>query len=172
MEVYIKSVINQWGSYKSNAEKTFVQLTDDQLFWQANEESNSIATIVKHMHGNMLSRWTDFLVSDGEKAWRKRDDEFENDLTTRAGIMQLWEEGWACAINAIKDLKDADLDREIWIRGESHSVLDAIQRQLAHYPYHIGQIVFLGKLQVGNKWDSLSIPKGKSKEFNEKMKKK
>ena len=172
MSAYIESVLKQWQSYKMVAEKTFDQLEDEQLFWQPHEESNSIATIVKHMHGNMLSRWTDFLTSDGEKEWRKREAEFENDVQSRKEMLVIWEQGWNCTFNAVKNLKDADLTQEIQIRYESHTVLDAIQRQLAHYPYHIGQIVYVGKLAIGENWKSLSIAKGKSQEFLNKMEQK
>ncbi len=172
MSAYIESVLKQWQSYKMVAEKTFDQLEDQQLLWQPHEESNSIATIVKHMHGNMLSRWTDFLDSDGEKDWRKRDEEFENDVQSRQEMLTIWEEGWKCTFDAVKNLTDDDLTKEIHIRHEAHTVLDAIQRQLAHYPYHIGQIVFVGKLIVGEDWTTLSIAKGKSQEFLTKMEQK
>ncbi len=163
---YLTSIKKRFEIYKDLGDKTFAQLTDDQLFWQFNEESNSIAIIVKHLWGNMLSRWTDFLTSDGEKEWRKRDAEFENDLSSREEFLIKWEEGWNCLLNAIKPLTEDDLSKEILIRNETLSVVDAINRQLAHYAYHVGQIVFIGKMLSGNHWTSLSVPKGKSKEYN------
>jgi hypothetical protein len=147
-------------------EKTFSQVSDEALFWQYNEESNSIATIVKHLWGNMLSRWTGFLTSDGEKEWRKREEEFDNDISTRKEMMDKWNEGWECLFNALNSLTDNDLDKIIYIRNMGHSITEAINRQLAHYPYHVGQIVFIGKMTSENTWNSLSIPRGKSKEYN------
>ena len=163
---YLQSTIKQFEYYKMLGEKTFAQVSDEALFWQYNEESNSIATIVKHLWGNMLSRWTDFLTSDGEKEWRKREEEFENDITTRKEMMDKWNEGWQCLFNALNSLTDNDLDEIIYIRNMGHSITEAINRQLAHYPYHIGQIVSIGKMASENNWQSLSIPRGKSKEYN------
>lgn len=163
---YLQSSIKQFEYYKMLGEKTFAQVSDKALFWQYNEESNSIATIVKHLWGNMLSRWTDFLTSDGEKEWRKREEEFENDITTRKEMIDKWNEGWQCLSDALNSLKDNDLDKIIYIRNMGHSITEAINRQLAHYPYHIGQIVFIGKMASENNWQSLSIPRGKSKEYN------
>jgi hypothetical protein len=148
-------------------EKTFAQLTDEQLFNQINSESNSIATIIKHLRGNMLSRWTDFLTTDGEKEWRKRDDEFENDISTRKELLVKWEEGWSCLFNALNSITDSDLSKVIYIRNHGHTILEAINRQLSHYPHHIGQIVFIGKMLSDKNWNSLSIPKGSSKEYNQ-----
>ncbi|MBL7933641.1 MAG: DUF1572 family protein, partial [Bacteroidia bacterium] len=147
-------------------EKTFSQLSDEQLFWKPNDESNSIGTIAKHLWGNMLSRWTDFLTSDGEKDWRDRDAEFENDIQTREELLKKWNEGWKCLFDTLNGLNEKDLDKEIYIRNQGHSVMEAINRQLAHYPYHVGQIVFIGKLAVNQNWKSLSIPRGSSKQFN------
>ena len=163
---YLESAIKQFEYYKMLGEKTFVQLTDEQLFWQYNQESNSIATIVKHLWGNMLSRWTDFLTTDGEKEWRKRDAEFDNDIADKAELLSKWNEGWYCLFNALNPLTEDDLSKEIFIRNQGHSVIEAINRQLAHYPYHIGQIVFIGKIICNDNWTSLSIPKGNSKEYN------
>lgn len=163
---YLESVKKQFEYYKMLGEKTFAQLTDEQLFWQYNEESNSIAILVKHLWGNMLSRWTDFLTSDGEKEWRKRDAEFDNDIADRAELLAKWNEGWACLFNAINPLTEKDLTKEIFIRNQGHSITEAINRQLAHYSYHVGQIVFIGKMLRDEKWDSLSIPRGNSKEYN------
>jgi len=166
MKTYLESAKKQFNYYKSLGEKTFAQIPDEGLFWQYNEESNSVATIVKHLSGNMLSRWTDFLTSDGEKPWRNRDAEFENDIKTREELLPVWNTGWDCLFNALDSIKDSDWEKDIYIRNERHSIPDAINRQLAHYPYHIGQIVFIGKMVSGNSWYSLSIPKGKSEVFN------
>ncbi len=148
--------------YKNLGEKTFSQVSDEALFYMFNDMSNSIAIIVKHLWGNMLSRWTDFLTTDGEKEWRQRDAEFDNDIRDRSEMIAKWEEGWRCLFIALDNLTDTDLEREVFIRHESHTVLDAIQRQLAHYAYHIGQIVYLGKMAQGDDWISLSIPKKKA----------
>lgn len=163
---YLESTIKQFEYYKMLGDKTFAQLNEEQLFWQFNEESNSIAMIVKHLCGNMLSRFTDFLTSDGEKEWRNRDAEFENDIINKADLLYKWDEGWQCLFNAINTLTEQDLSKEIYIRNQGHTVTEAINRQLAHYPYHVGQIVFLGKMLCNQNWQSLSIPKGNSKNFN------
>ncbi len=163
---YLESVIKQVEYYKLLGEKSFDQLTDEQLFWQANEASNSIATIVKHLSGNMLSRWTDFMTTDGEKEWRNRDAEFETETTSREALLQQWNEGWDCFLNALNSLQEIDLEKIIYIRNMGHTVMEAINRQLAHYPYHVGQIVFIAKLVCDESWISLSIPKGNSNEYN------
>jgi hypothetical protein len=163
---YLDSVKKQFEYYKMLGDKTFMQLEDDKLFWQYNEDSNSIASIVKHLWGNMRSRWTDFLTTDGEKEFRNRDAEFENDIQNREELLEKWNEGWNCLFNAINSLSNEDLDKIIYIRNQGHTVTEAINRQLAHYPYHIGQIVFIGKMLASNGWNSLSIPKGNSQTFN------
>ncbi len=163
---YLTSVKKQFEYYKSLGEKTFSQLTDDQLFWRYSPESNSIATIVKHLWGNMLSRWTDFLTTDGEKEWRDREAEFDNDIQSREEMMQKWNEGWACFFAALDVVNADNLGTLIYIRNQGQTVLEAINRQLAHYPYHIGQIVFIGKMVKNKDWTSLSIPRGESKQFN------
>jgi hypothetical protein len=163
---FLDSAKKQFEYYKMLGEKTFSQLSNEQLFIQLNKESNSIATIVKHLWGNMLSRWTDFLTTDGEKEWRQRDAEFNNDIADRAELLQKWNEGWICLFNAINPLTEHDLQKEIFIRNQGHSITEAINRQLAHYAYHVGQIVFIGKLLSNNKWTSLSIPKGHSTAYN------
>jgi len=163
---YIESVKKQFEYYKMLGEKTFDQVSEDQLFWQYNAESNSIAIIVKHLCGNMLSRWTNFLTSDGEKEWRQRDAEFENDIKTKIELLEKWNQGWNCLFNALHALTEDDLTKIIYIRNQGHSVIEAINRQLAHYPYHIGQIVFIGKMMCDEKWNSLSIPKGNSTTYN------
>jgi hypothetical protein len=163
---YLESAKRQFEYYKLLGEKTIARIPEEKLSWQYNEESNSIATIVKHLHGNMMSRWTDFLTTDGEKAWRQRDAEFENDMDSKERVLARWNEGWTCLFKALNDLKEDDLAKTIYIRNQGHSVMEAINRQLAHYPYHVGQIVFLGKMISGTEWESLSIPKGNSKTYN------
>lgn len=163
---YLDSVKKQFEYYKMLGDKTMALLPEDTLFWQYNEESNSVATIVKHLYGNMLSRWTDFLSSDGEKEWRNRDAEFENNVDSRAAVLQLWEEGWSCLFLALNTLSETDLTKTIYIRNQGHTVIEAINRQLAHYPYHVGQMVFIGKMICNDQWVSLSIPKGNSKQYN------
>ena len=166
MTDYLENTKKRFAYYRLLGDKTFEQLTDKDLFYKHNNDSNSIAVIIKHLHGNMVSRWTDFLTSDGEKEWRKRDDEFEESTDTREVLIKLWNQGWDCLFNTLNSLTEEDLSKTIYIRNEGHSVTDAINRQLAHYPYHVGQIVFIGKMLRGEKWNSLSIPKNASKEFN------
>jgi hypothetical protein len=163
---YIASAIKQFTQYKNLGEKAMIQVPDEKIYWQYNPESNSIATIVKHLAGNMLSRFTDFFSSDGEKIWRDRDAEFENEEMTRAELMELWEKGWVCLFNVLNALTGEDLLKKIRIRTEEHTVMEAINRQLTHYAYHVGQIVFACKIISDGQWKSLSIPKGASKEFN------
>jgi hypothetical protein len=165
-EEYLKSVTSQFEYYKKIAERTFEQLSEEQLHRQYDEESNSIATIIKHMGGNMLSRWTDFLTTDGEKDWRDRESEFNNCHMDRVKLLGKWDEGWSCLFTALSSLNKDDFDSIINIRNQRQSAMDAICRQLAHYSYHIGQIVFIGKMVLGEQWNSLSIPRGRSNEFN------
>jgi hypothetical protein len=155
--------------YKRLGEGAMAQVTDEQLFTTLDPEMNSIALIVKHMAGNLRSRWTDFLTSDGEKPNRNRDSEFEDPPTTRAALMEGWESGWACLFSALEPLSEADAERSVKIRGEAHSVMQAINRQLAHYAYHIGQIVFLAKHLQSAQWKCLSVPKGQSGQFNQRV---
>jgi hypothetical protein len=162
---YLQSVLKQFEYYKLVSEKTFAQMPDDKLFWQYNEDSNSVATIVKHLWGNMVSRWTDFLTADGEKDWRNRDAEFENDISTRQEMLEKWDTGWKVFLDAVKSLNEDDLEKIVYIRNQGHTVMEAINRQLAHYSYHVGQIVFIGKM-CADKWNSLSIPKGASSQYN------
>lgn len=163
---YLESVKKQFLYYKMLGEKAMEQLEPEQLFISTNEDTNSIAVIVKHLSGNMLSRWTDFLTSDGEKEWRNRDDEFENTIETKEELLQLWNKGWDCLFNALNPLMEEQLTTIIYIRNEGHTVMEAINRQLAHYPYHIGQIVFYAKMLKNTNWVSLSIPKNKSNSYN------
>jgi len=163
---FLSSARKEFAYYRQLGEKTFPQLSDEDLFRKPAPGSNSIAVIVKHLHGNMRSRWTDFLTSDGEKPWRQRDAEFDNDPGDREELMKRWNEGWTHLFTAIDPLMPRDLDRVVLIRTEQHTVAQAITRQLAHVPYHIGQIVLLGKLFLGNDFLWLSIPPGGSRAFN------
>lgn len=164
---YIKNIQTVFRQYKTLAEKAMSQVEDKRLFWSFNNDSNSISVIVQHISGNMLSRFTNFYEEDGEKPWRNRDREFESILTTRAEMLDAWYKGWTCLFSVIDQLQDLDLERTVYIRNEPHSVLEAINRQLAHYSYHIGQIVFLSKMVTEQDWTSLSIPKNQSKQFND-----
>lgn len=152
--------------YKGLADKAMAQIDAEALMFQLDPNSNSIALIVKHLSGNMLSRWTDFLTTDGEKTWRQRDEEFEGDYPSKEALLEAWEKGWQCLFDAIEPLTAADLDRIVYIRNEGHTVMEAIQRQIAHYGSHVGQIIFLAKHFSGENWQTLSIPKRKSDEFN------
>lgn len=163
---YLTSANKLFAYYKRIGEEAMAQVSEEKLFYLPNEESNSIAVIVQHLAGNMLSRWTDFLTTDGEKEWRNRDAEFETDSTGREELMLFWNKGWQCLETAMSTLTEDDLGKTIYIRNEGHTVLEAINRQLAHYPYHIGQIVFLAKMLHTEEWKSLSIPRNKSKEYN------
>lgn len=162
----LSGIIKQFAYYKALGERTFDQLSDEELFQEPAPGTNSVAVIVKHLWGNMLSRWTDFLSSDGEKDWRDREAEFDNDIADRAELMNKWEAGWNCLFNAITPLASEDLSRIVFIRNQEHTVEEAIFRQLAHYAYHIGQIVQLGKWMKKEQWASLSIPRGGSEVYN------
>lgn len=164
---YLVHTIELFHYYKNLGEKAINQLNEEEIQWQKNEDSNSIAIIIKHLAGNMRSRWTDFLTSDGEKTWRNRDGEFVNHFTTREELMQQWEDGWACLLAALEPLKSTDMDKIVYIRGEPHTIIDAINRQLAHYAYHIGQIVYLAKMHKAADWKSLSVPRNKSTNFDQ-----
>jgi hypothetical protein len=147
-------------------EKAMAQLPDEALFWRYNEESNSIAVIVNHITGNMLSRFTDFLTTDGEKPWRDRDKEFEAKVLGRDELMHYWNDGWDCLLKTLRSLQEEHLEEIIYIRNDGHTVVEAINRQLAHYSYHIGQIVYIAKMAVNENWESLSIPRNKSNDYN------
>lgn len=166
---FLTSSRRLFAYYKNLGERAFEQIDDADLFRQIGPQGGSIAVIVKHLSGNMLSRWTDFLTSDGEKEWRMRDREFEEDVASRADMLALWESGWACLNGALDSLTDEHLEQIVYIRNEGHTVVEAIQRHLAHYAYHVGQIVYLGRLFAGDKWQSLTIPKGASDAFNAQM---
>ncbi|PJJ08799.1 uncharacterized protein DUF1572 [Flavobacterium sp. 1] len=163
---YLESVKKQFLYYKMLGEKAMEQLEPEQLFVSVNEDTNSIAVIIKHLSGNMLSRWTDFLTTDGEKETRNRDGEFENDLQTKGQVLTTWNAGWDCFLGTLESLQPEQLSEIIYIRNEGHTVIEAINRQLAHYPYHIGQIVFYAKQLKNSEWESLSIPKNKSNSYN------
>jgi len=169
-----KSIINDFRDcftmYRELGVKCFDQLTEQELNYSHGIDSNSIATIVKHMHGNMLSRWTNFLSEDGEKSWRNRDAEFMGAHLSKTDILFLWNEGWTCVTEAMKTLNEDNLNQIVFIRSEPHSVHKAVMRQIAHYAYHTGQIVLIAKLIRGNNWQSLSIPKGSSEQFNKALK--
>ena len=164
---YLSTAIRRMKYYKDLGDKTFVQLNDWDFHYQPNEESNSIAIIIQHLSGNMLSRWTDFLTEDGEKEWRERDDEFAIHDHSKQHLLELWEKGWACVFNALESLKKKDLKKTVLIRKEPLTVIDAINRQLAHYPYHVGQIIHTAKILKGKNWNNLSIPKGQSQVYND-----
>jgi hypothetical protein len=166
---YISSIKNQFRQYKTLGEKAIDQVPDEKIYWQYNEETNSIAIIVKHLAGNMLSRFTDFYNSDGEKKWRDRDGEFENEQLSRERLKALWDEGWDCLFQVLNSLSAADLLKVVVIRNEEHTVVEAINRQLTHYAYHIGQIIFIAKMALGSHWRTLSIPKNASRAINAKM---
>jgi hypothetical protein len=158
---YLRSVKCRFSDAKKYAEKTFDQLSEEHLFWYPNDDSNSIAVIVKHLSGNMISRWTDFFESDGEKPDRNRDGEFENTFSTREEMYNVWNKGWSVFFEALNSLTEEDLLREIYIRNEAHSVMDAIERQMYHYSYHIGQIIYIAKMLKSDEWQTLTIPRKK-----------
>lgn len=163
---FLASAIKRLRYYKSLGERTFEQLEEKDFLHQPNAASNSIAIIIQHLHGNMLSRWTNFLTEDGEKAWRKRDEEFGVIQYSKPELLDLWEKGWACFLGALESITEDDLLKTITIRQEPLLVIDAINRQLAHYPYHVGQIVYIGRMLKDQSWKSLSIETGKSAAYN------
>jgi Protein of unknown function (DUF1572) len=167
---YVEDSLSLFRYYKKLAEKAMEQVTDKQLVQVLDPEMNSIAQIAKHMAGNMRSRWTDFFTSDGEKPSRDRDSEFVEPPPSREELMSMWESGWDCVCSALEPLSPEDINRIIYIRGEAHSVMQAVNRQIAHYAYHCGQIVFLAKHFQHAQWKSLSVPRGQSAKFNEKVK--
>jgi hypothetical protein len=163
---FLKSSILQFKYYKELGEKTIEQIPETQFSFTLNSKSNSINTIVKHLSGNMISRWSDFLNSDGEKEWRNRDDEFKDTIQTKPELIDIWNKGWKELFEALENLSNEDLNKISYIRNEGHTVTECINRQLCHYSYHIGQIVMIGKVICGEKWKTLSIPKGGSENFN------
>lgn len=164
---YLESVKKQFLYYKKLGEQAMEQLQEEDLFWQYNPESNSIAIIVNHLAGNMLSRFTDFMTSDGEKSWRDRDAEFKNRFNNREELLDHWQKGWACLLNELDQLQEEDLSTVVYIRNEAHTVTEALNRQLAHYPYHIGQIIYIAKMIRDAEWITLSIARNKSADYNE-----
>lgn len=167
---FIRSALAQLRQTKSLADRAIAQASDEDLRRPLEGDSNTIAIIIKHMAGNMRSRWTDFLTSDGEKPWRDRDAEFVDDFTSREEILEAWEDGWRCCFSAIESLMPNDLMRQVTIRGEAMSVIDATHRQIEHYGYHVGQIILIARIHVGAKrWQTLTIPPGQSREYNRKM---
>jgi hypothetical protein len=170
MEGFLKDCIKRFLYYKELGDKTLEQISEEELHWMPSSESNSIALIIQHMHGNMKSRWTNFLTEDGEKPWRNRDQEFEQPIWTKEAALDIWNQGWTCLLDTLASLQTEDLQKTIYIRTEPLLVYDAILRQLAHYPYHVGQIVYIGRMIRNEQWKNLSIPKGNSQAFNEQMK--
>ena len=166
---YVADSLAVFRQFKKHAERAMEQVPDEHLCSTLDPESNSIALIVKHLAGNMRSRWTDFLNSDGEKPDRHRDSEFENPPADRAALLAMWEEGWSRLFQALQPLTDADLGRTVHIRGEAHSVMQAINRQVAHVAMHVGQIVLLAKHFASHNWRSLTIPRGQSEEYNRRV---
>ena len=163
---YLSTVIKRLKYYKDLGEKTFDQLEEKDLHFLPTSESNSIAVIVQHLTGNMLSRFTNFLTEDGEKEWRQRDDEFEIHDLSKQQIIDLWNKGWQCCFDSLESLTENDLMTVVYIRNEPLTVVDAINRQLAHYPHHIGQIIYIGRMIRNKDWKTLSIPKGQSLQYN------
>ncbi|NND93243.1 MAG: DUF1572 family protein [Flavobacteriales bacterium] len=164
----LSGYVKQFEYYRSLGERAMAQISDEDLHWRLTNEDNSIAVIVKHLCGNMLSRWSDFMSSDGEKTWRERDAEFEVDEASLEVIMAWWNRGWDCLFSALAPLTDEELSMTVLIRNQEHTVQEAINRQLAHYSYHIGQIVLIAKMRAGSTWQALSIPRSESKAFNAK----
>jgi hypothetical protein len=169
---FLQNAIKRFKNYKDLGDKTFAQLKEEDFFFQPTSESNSIAIVIQHLYGNMMSRWTNFLTEDGEKHWRKRDEEFEVMNCSKQDLLSFWNDGWNCLLTTLESLEEGDLQKTIYIRTEPLVVMDAILRQLAHYPYHVGQIVYIGRLIHNDDWKSLSIPKAKgaSKAYNESIK--
>jgi hypothetical protein len=165
MKSFLQLATERFEQLRDLGSKTLDQVNDEQAHWSPDIESNSMAVIVQHLHGNMLSRFTDFLTTDGEKPNRHRDEEFIEKQLSLPELTAKWNEGWECVFHALKSLKEEDLNREVFIRGESHSVIEAILRQISHYAYHVGQIVYVGKQLKGSEWETLSIPRGQSEEY-------
>lgn len=163
---YLDTVIRRVKYYRDLGEQAFAQIDEKDFDFQPSSESNSIAVIIQHMSGNMLSRWTDFLTTDGEKVWRERDQEFNFHQHSKDELIALWDKGWNCFITALESIQEKDLLKTIYIRGEALTVIDAVNRQLAHYPHHVGQLLYVGKIIKNENWKSLSIPRNKSADYN------
>lgn len=168
-QTYLQVVQKRFNNVKELGDGALAQLAGAELHWAYNEESNSVAVIVKHVSGNMISRWTDFLTTDGEKTTRNRDDEFINSLSTKEAILAVWEEGWQVFLDALASITESDLQGHVTIRGEKLAVIDAIERQMAHYSQHIGQMIYIAKQVKGSDWQTLSIARGQSQAFNKAM---
>lgn len=168
-QYFLTTSIEEFAKYKTMADKSIARLNEQELHWQPDPESNSVAIIIKHLSGNMISRWTDFLTTDGEKPDRFRDTEFEDQLESKEELLAIWEKGWKVFLDTLYSLKAEDMMKTVYIRKEPHIVMKAFIRQLTHYAYHTGQIIFLAKHIKGKDWESLSIPKGMSEEFNRKF---
>lgn len=166
IENYLKSVRFEFHKYKQMGDKTFSQLNNAEILWNYKEDDNSVSQIVKHISGNLLSRWTNIFTEDGEKPWRERDQEFENPYTSKEEMIASWENAWQCLFDTLATINATNFHKRIKIRNEEHSLIEAINRQLTHYAAHVGQIVYLGKMIKGREWKSLSIPKGQSETFN------
>ncbi len=166
---FLKDVIIRFRNYKEQGDRTLAQLEEKDFYFRPSPNSNSIAIIIQHMYGNMLSRWTNFLTEDGEKSWRKRDAEFEASEASGADLLSFWKAGWDCLLQALENLQPEDLTKTIYIRSEAHTVYDAILRQLAHYSLHVGQLITITRMIKDDQWQSLSIAKGQSQQFNEHM---
>lgn len=166
---YLKSIRQEYQRYKTMAERAVAQLSDDELHWTPHASCNSIAVLMQHIAGNTLSRFTEFLTTDGEKDWRDRDAEFEEQFTDRENLLEYWEKGWACLFDAMDGLREDDLEHTVHVRNEPHSVIEALNRSMGHHAYHVGQIVLIGIQIKGEDWKTLSIPRGESKQYNEKM---
>jgi len=163
---YLRSITELFLYYKGLGDKALAQVKDTEIHWRPDGESNSIAVLVKHMRGNMLSRWTDFLTTDGEKEWRNRESEFVDDIKDKESMLSIWEKGWSFLLSALGKLKPEDLQKIVYIRNEGHTVVEAINRHLTHCAQHVGQIIYIAKYLRAKSWQSLSIPKGKTEEFN------
>ena len=164
---YISNIKIMFQYYRHLGTETILRIPNDKIHWKYNEQSNSIAIIVKHLWGNMLSRWTDFLSTDGEKEWRNRETEFDNDIKDTEELLSKWNEAWDCLEDALSQVNKENIDSVVYIRNQGHSILEACNRQLGHYSYHVGQLIFLAKMILGSEWTSLSIPMGASKSYNE-----
>ena len=168
-ETFLESITKEFNQYKSYGDQTLERLTLEQMLWEPAADVNSVGVLVKHMSGNMKSRFTNFLTEDGEKSWRHRDQEFVIDFESKEEVVALWEDGWAILFDALESLNAENFGSTVYIRAEAHSIPHALHRQLAHYASHVGQLMYLGKIILGDQWSSLSIPKGQSAEFNKRM---
>lgn len=167
--IFLESIKKEFLRYKSYGDQTLERLTLEQLLWEPSADVNSVAVLVKHMSGNMKSRFTNFLTEDGEKSWRHRDREFDVDFASKEEVIALWEDGWSILFSALEEINEGNFNTPVYIRTEAHSISHALHRQLAHYASHTGQMMYLGKIILGDQWESLSIPIGQSAAFNRRM---